>query len=137
MSSPWIQSMVKALLGTENHDNQSLSILGKGKVVQVVGINTNFNFITVSDKANSISVFLTPQCVDTIENINNYSIADLKYCQVRIEQYHLSTVAQCASHMDLGLISKHVTFPFAFQCAKLTYLGANDCDVVGSPGYLF
>jgi hypothetical protein len=88
--------------------------------------------IVISDKENTIHVFLTKKCFD--ELTDQYPLDSLKYSQVKIDKFHFSTVIQAGGHHDMRILQDmKISFPFALQCSKLTYMGANDCTLIGEP----
>ncbi len=134
MPAPWLFATVSDILTSEedaivprNHKN----ILAP-RVVQVIGFNEKTKSIVINDKELSVNVFLTNACYEDI--CEQYSLQNLKYSQVKLEKYHISTVLQCGSQYELQTLhSQGVSFPLTLQCSKLSYLGANDCAIIGEP----
>ena len=134
MPSPWL---FNALVDTFREDSEvaHASMQNKKwppKMVQVVSYNVQLSSLVVSDKEHMIRVFLTKKCMEEVSE--QHSLASLKYSQVKIANFHFSTVLQSAGHFDLALLqSQKVIFPLAIQCAKLTYMGGNDIELIGEP----
>lgn len=127
----WIRNLVEELLASPVPDS-ICSKLKTTRCVQIISCNEESRCITISDTDYSVQAFLTVECFEGLVEL--YSIDTLKYSQVNLVNFCFTTVTQVAGNQDMKkLMSLPVTFPLALHCFKIDYLGASDCNVIGSP----
>lgn len=119
----WIERCLEVLMNGKS-DKKEKSFLRKPRTVQAIYFNSKLNFLVVSDTKHSIPVFLTSICAFEFKN----SICgELINCFVQLDDFHFSTVLQNCSSRPVDILrNEGITFPFAIQCSKLTFLGNND-----------
>lgn len=61
------------------------------------------------------------------------SLVSLRGSLVKLDRWHVSTVVQCAANRPRAVGNGTITFPLCIQVAKLTAIGADDCNVFGDP----
>jgi len=137
ISPPWIVNYVLGFLQDRALFSSSTSITStkhaEPKVVQVLHVIPEFNSIIISDTVNSIAVFITLEGVREVLVDSNSSGTcldrELRYCQIKIDNYHLSTLVRCASLYDIESIRKTNRFscPLSFHCSRVVYLGNSIC----------
>jgi hypothetical protein len=126
MTSPWIKPTVLMLLpterGYENVEDAAARCRNKPVVVQVVSVVAARRMLEVSDQNHTVSVYLTDKCAKSIRG----PLGALKNSIVKLEQWHMSTVAHCAGDQRLegqGVI--------AIQCSSLRAFGCGDILLAG------
>jgi Shelterin complex subunit, TPP1/ACD len=132
IQAPWIKKKVLSILG-ESSANRHRVITLSAKIVQVIDANASVGTICVSDRSNSITVMLTPDCVT--ELMKQYSnLSDIRYNFVKLVSYHFSTPLKCVGSRDITKFkSQNISFPLVMQCGELVPLGGFDCTVLGNP----
>jgi hypothetical protein len=136
---PWIEKFLHDLLSVQ----EDTPVQGGHRVapfnlhsiwprcVQIIGINIDLKSITISDTEVYLHTFLTKDCFD--ELLTQYSVDVLKYSQVNLMQFCLSTVVQVSGNRDFQMLKTSLPLPLAFHCFKLTYLGGSECNIIGNP----
>ena len=134
MPSAWMQKRLLDLLSKKiNGLKISSQYIPPPKVVQVLNCNEENRSLLISDKECHITLFLTSNCLDTLKE-DDITFSSLRHCIIKLERYHFSTVTQSIGHRDeKKFASQGVTFPIALQSDKITFLGADDSDVLGEP----
>jgi hypothetical protein len=128
LPAPWLQGLA---LGLVESKRGGIAKKIRPRTVQVIKSNDSDNgILTINDKEHYVSVMLTPECLEAVK-LAQGDLSSLNHSLVKLEQYHLSTVVWSANGRDFSRTG--VSLPFAIQCNELTYLGANDCDVIGEP----
>lgn len=141
LNKPWLKDLITEIL-TPCNDNDLLdkkkdainNILNSKRTVQIIGVCSTSHVIFISDRTNSISLFLTPSCYDDITE--ERSLESMKFGQATVSNFHLTTVVQTAGNVDLRSFAPgrcSVSFPLAIQCNELQYLGGDDCAIMGNP----
>ena len=136
LSQPWLKDFVVELLSVAKEDDnhmrrkQALALLNEKRTVQIIRVYNEARLIVISDRHHSMSVFLTPGCYD-----EERSLESMKFGQATISAFHLSTVVQTGAHAEMQVLSTkyRVQFPLALQCTKISYLGGDDCAIMGQP----
>jgi hypothetical protein len=74
-------------------------------------------------------------CIEDFRRQNpSRSLVSLKNGLVKLEGWHFSTVVQCSAHKSHSLFgSCRLTLPLAIQASKITFVGADDCNIFGEP----
>lgn len=132
MSQPWLKLglldyLAEGTLGRRNNARQ------KSKTVQVIQSNEEFKFLTINDKNNYFTVFLTSNCIDDMTE-KEITFARLKHTLIKLNTYHFSTiVANIGSRDEKKFRSLGISYPLALQCDNLMYLGGDDSDTIGEP----
>ena len=129
MSQPWLKLVLLDHLaeGRRNY------VRPKSKTVQVIQSNEEFKFLTINDKKNYFTVFLTSDCIDNMV-ANEITFAGLKHTLIKLNTYHFSTiVANIGSRDERKFHSLGISYPLALQCDNLMYLGGDDSDTIGEP----
>lgn len=131
----WIQKSLKSLICSDKKFNCT------PKVCVVVDVDRINKMITLSDTNFKIKAFLTDSCVENFER-DHSDICSLKYCIIKIENYHYSTILQCCAGDKFpsaltGLNFTFETLPtvtsqFCIQLLELSYL-SNDYQSQQTP----
>jgi len=134
LSSTWIKSSVLNLLSDEPKNNFRTQVLTR-KTVQVTRIFSELNVIEISDKSFHIALALNSATMKHLEDQDAFSSLDgLRNSVVKIQNWHISTVAQCIDAKNIKkAVQLGITMPFALQCDKMELLGAEDCIIFGEP----
>ena len=141
ISPPWISNYVQQRLKTLNNNNVDQRQLKKKepKVVQVLCVYPEQSSLLISDTVSCIEIYMSKLCREKLMSSfrETGNLKDLKLCQIKIEDFHLSTFVQCASHFD---IEAHMRLnkrcpPLTLHCSKITYLGSH--IVITISGFLF
>jgi hypothetical protein len=120
ISPPWIAPYaLKAISAT-----QGIVIGSESRTVQVISVYPDISSIDVSDTVNKICLYLNPNCLRQLDEYLR-DLKNMRFSQIRIDEYHLSTVVQCMSKFDIERIrnNNRFSFPLMLHCSKLTYLG--------------
>jgi hypothetical protein len=126
LSAPWIESFVLELLQCPDAGVQPPA--RPNRTVQVIGTINEMHCLLLSDTQHCIHAFLTRECFE--EMLGDRLVGDLKYSQVTLCWYCLSTVAQVASQQNFDLIQANkVVVPLALQCTKMSWLGGGDVEI--------
>jgi hypothetical protein len=134
LSAPWIKPTVLKLLSDDPKGNFRTQFLTR-KAVQVTRIYSELNVLEISDKNSHIGVVLTSATMKHLQSQDAFTSLDgLRNSVVKIQGWHVSTVAQCIDAKNVKkAVQMGITMPFAIQCDKIDLLGADDCVVFGSP----
>lgn len=127
LSAPWIKrSVLDVLLSQEFVSRPS-------RICQVTSVDEKLQQITISDTQSEILGYLTSECVASILS-DCESLKNLKYCIIKLESYHFSTVLQCFGNRNAAILAHEMrTRPVVLQITKLSNLGASDSSVIGCP----
>lgn len=134
MSAPWLRSTLLDLLAEpKDKPKKKKACKRNSRSVQVIRVLEHLKLLVVNDKENSVTVMPTKDCLDDLET-KQISLKDLNYSIIQLHKYHFSTAIHSCGFRDENLFqSNKITLPIALQCSKLTMLGANDRDVIGTP----
>ncbi|KAJ1419174.1 hypothetical protein B484DRAFT_481533 [Ochromonadaceae sp. CCMP2298] len=135
---PWIRQYIMNLISEQSPADYSTQA-PRGKLphqllryVQILSYNEETRSIVVSDSELYIHAFLSRECFD--ELVSQHSISSLKFSQLALQEWCLSTVAQAAGNRTKEqLQSLHVFFPIALHCFKVSFLRAGKAQM-GRPG---
>lgn len=144
--APWIRDLVLSYISTPTLTSSSSAVSTKGtrttrnhkhygkiKAVQVIGYNSTLRCFLISDQQHSIFLYLINH-LHTNLTTDHQTLHQLKYSQVQIKQFHVSTVIQAAGdRLPKDFITNRVSFPIALQCSDISYLGAPQLQVIGHP----
>ena len=125
INKDWIQKSLKSLVCSDKKVSRT------PKVCVIVDVDRTNKMITLSDTIYKIKAFLTDSCVEKLEE-EHIDISTLKYCIIKLEIYHYSTILQCcAGDRFPGALSglnytfealPTITAQFCIQLLEFSYL---------------
>lgn len=125
---PWLKNYVQDILNNNINENANSvttnlmnNIIQIPRIVQVMNCHEDTKSMMISDTEYYIHVFLNKECFEQLLNL--YTVESLKYSQVKLSQYFLSTVVQSTGFALHKLSMNKITLPLAIVCSKITYLG--------------
>ena len=132
MSTPWLNKSILQLL-TDSNTQIRRSSQKLPRVCQVIATFEHLRAILISDKQNSITVFLSNEALEKLA-VEGMTIRSLRNSIIKIEDYHFSVMFQSAGDRDMTAITKEkITRPLVVCCSTVVYLGADDCTTIGDP----
>lgn len=132
ISRPWIRSGVLDALSDTAPPSSSSAGQGRGsahKLVQVVHVADACRLLEVSDSQHCVALLLTPRALRQLGG----SLCALKYCIIKIESWHFSTVYHAAADQRLEDLRRVTSVPLVVHCDGAALFGEVGLGVAGDP----